>query len=170
MPPPSKFVAVGRRYFNSPSLNRGSAFTMEERSALGLTGLLPPFVTTQDHQAKRVYAQYLRQPDDLRKNIYLNTLRDRNEVLFYRLLQDHLREMLPIIYTPTVGVAIEQYSHEYRRPGGVYLLIDHPDDIEEAFHNYGLGPGDVDLVVATNTEQILGIGDWGVGGNRHFYR
>lgn len=154
----------GISVLNSPLINRGSAFTLEERAALGLTGLLPPFVTTLDHQAKRVYAQYQRQPDDLRKNIYLNALRDRNEVLFYRLLLDHLREMLPIIYTPTVGVAIEQYSHEYQRPGGIYLSIDKPDEIEEAFRNYGLGSEDVDLIVATDSEQILGIGDWGVGG------
>jgi len=154
----------GISVLNSPLTNRGSAFTLEERDALGLTGLLPPVVTTLGHQAKRVYAQYLRQPDDLRKNIYLNALRERNEVLFYRLVQDHLREMLPIIYTPTVGTAIEQYSHEYRRPGGVYLSIDRPDEIEESFANSELGADDVDLIVATDSEQILGIGDWGVGG------
>jgi malate dehydrogenase (oxaloacetate-decarboxylating) len=154
----------GISILHSPFTNRGSAFTRDERDALGLTGLVPPEVTTLDQQSKRVYAQYLRKPDDLSKNIFLNGVRDRNNVLFYRLLQDHLSEMLPVIYTPTVGTAIEQYSHEYRRPGGIYLSIDEPDKIEDSFLNSGLGPDDVDLIVATDSEQILGIGDWGVGG------
>jgi malate dehydrogenase (oxaloacetate-decarboxylating) len=156
--------ARGTAVLQSPYTNRGSAFTLDERDCLGLIGLVPPVVTSLEHQSKRVYAQYQRQPDDLRKNIYLNALFERNVVLFYRLIQDHLREMLPIIYTPTVGTAIEQYSHEYRRPNGVYLSIDHPDKIEESFRNAGLGADDVDLIVATDSEQILGIGDWGVGG------
>jgi malate dehydrogenase (oxaloacetate-decarboxylating) len=154
----------GISILHSPFTNRGSAFTLKEREVLGLTGLIPPRVTTIDLQSQRVYAQYQRKPDDLSKNIYLNGLRERNTVLFFRLLQDHLSEMLPVIYTPTVGTAIEQYSQEYRRPGGVYLSIDQPDQIEEAFKNCGLGSNDVDLIVATDSEQILGIGDWGVGG------
>ncbi|MBV9207494.1 MAG: NAD-dependent malic enzyme, partial [Actinobacteria bacterium] len=89
---------------------------------------------------------------------------DRNEVLFYRLLTEHIQEMLPIVYTPTVGTAIERYSLEYGRPRGVYLSVDHPDQIESAFRNYGLGPDDVDLIIATDSEGILGIGDWGAGG------
>jgi malate dehydrogenase (oxaloacetate-decarboxylating) len=121
-------------------------------------------VSTIDGQVRRVYAQFQRQPDALAKNVYLANLRDRNEVLFYRLLSEHLAEMLPIVYTPTVGQAIERYSHEYRRPRGVFLSVDHPDLIEESFRNYGLGPTDVDLIVATDAEGILGIGDWGVGG------
>jgi malate dehydrogenase (oxaloacetate-decarboxylating) len=91
-------------------------------------------------------------------------VRDRNEVLFYRLLTEHIAEMLPIVYTPTVGTAIERYSLEYGRPRGVYLSVDHPEQIETAFRNYGRGPEDVDLIVATDSEGILGIGDWGVGG------
>src|ERR671924_188060 len=91
-------------------------------------------------------------------------LRERNEVLFYRLLSEHLDEMLPIVYTPTVGKAIERYSHEYRRPRGVFLSIEHPDLVEESLRNYGLGADDVDLLVATDSEGILGIGDQGVGG------
>jgi malate dehydrogenase (oxaloacetate-decarboxylating) len=98
------------------------------------------------------------------KHITLSSLHDRNEVLFYRLLSEHLREMLPIVYTPTVGTAIERYSQDYRRPRGVYLSIDEPEGIEAAFRNFGLAAGDVDLIVATDAEQILGIGDWGVGG------
>jgi malate dehydrogenase (oxaloacetate-decarboxylating) len=148
----------------SPLLNRGTAFTLAERDALGLTGLLPDGVSTIEGQLKRVYAQYLRQPDDLAKNLYLGQLRDRNEVLFHRLLAEHIHEMLPIVYTPTVATAIERYSLEYGRPRGVYLSVDHPGQVETAFRNYGLGPDEVDLIVATDSEGILGIGDWGVGG------
>jgi malate dehydrogenase (oxaloacetate-decarboxylating) len=148
----------------SPMLNRGTAFTLAERQELGLIGLLPEGVSTIEGHLRRVYAQYLRQPDDLAKNIFLGHVRDRNEVLFYRLLCEHIEEMLPIVYTPTVGTAIERYSLEFGRPRGVYLSVDHPDQIETAFRNYGLGPDDVDLIVATDSEGILGIGDWGVGG------
>ena len=148
----------------SPHLNRGTAFTLAEREALGLTGLLPVHVSTIEGQLARVYAQYLRQPDDLAKNVYLANLRDRNEVLFYRLLTEHIEEMLPVVYTPTVGTAIERYSLEFRRSRGVYLSVNEPDQVETAFRNYGLGPDDVDLIVATDSEGILGIGDWGVGG------
>ena len=154
----------GASVLATPILNRGTAFTPEERRALGLTGLLPAGRSTIDGQVRRVYAQFQRQPDALAKNVYLANLRDRNEVLFYRLLSDHLAEMLPIVYTPTVGQAIERYSHEYRRPRGVFLSVDHPDLVETSLRNYGLGPDDVDLIVATDAEGILGIGDWGVGG------
>jgi malate dehydrogenase (oxaloacetate-decarboxylating) len=154
----------GASVLASPLLNRGTAFTAAERAELGLTGLLPDRVSTIEGQLARVYAQYLRQPDDLSKNLYLANLRDRNEVLFYRLLIDHIEELLPIVYTPTVGTAIERYSHEFRRPRGVYLSVNHPDQVEAAFRNYGLGPDEVDLIVATDSEGILGIGDWGVGG------
>jgi malate dehydrogenase (oxaloacetate-decarboxylating) len=154
----------GSAVLASPMLNRGTAFTLAERQALGLTGLLPDGVSTIEGQLARVYAQYRRQPDDLAKNLYLASLRDRNEVLFYRLLTEHIAEMLPIVYTPTIGTAIERYSLEYGRPRGVYLSVDHPDQVETAFRNYGLGRDDVDLIVATDSEGILGIGDWGVGG------
>jgi malate dehydrogenase (oxaloacetate-decarboxylating) len=156
--------ARGRAVLASPLLNRGTAFPAAEREALGLTGLLPEAVSTIEGQLARVYGQYRRQPDDLAKNLYLASLRDRNEVLFYRLLAEHIAEMLPIVYTPTIGTAIERYSYEYGRPHGVYLSVNHPDQIETAFRNYGLGPDEVDLIVATDSEGILGIGDWGVGG------
>jgi len=148
----------------TPILNKGVAFTKEEREELGLKGLLPPAVLTLDEQARRAYKQFCSQPDDLLKNVYLTALHDRNEVLFYRLLTDHLREMLPIVYTPTVGVAIQRYSHEYRKPRGVYLSINDPSGIEEAFSNIGATAENIDLVVVTDGEGILGIGDWGVGG------
>src|ERR1700761_6870286 len=147
-----------------PLLNRGVAFTLAEREALGLTGRLPSGVLTLDQQARRVYEQLQRQPTDLAKNVYLEQLHDRNEVLYHKVLLDHLAELLPVVYDPTVGDAIERYSHEYRRPRGIYLSIDRPGDIRTAFGTLGLGPGGVDLIVCSDAEEILGIGDWGVGG------
>jgi malate dehydrogenase (oxaloacetate-decarboxylating) len=149
---------------NSPLLNKGTAFTVEERKTLGLTGLLPPDISTLGAQVQRAYIQYERLADALSKNVYLTALHDRNEVLFYRLFSEHLREMIPIVNDLTVGMAMEQYRHECRRPRGVYLSIDHAEAIEEAFANLGAGPGDIDLILATDAEQVLGIGDWGVGG------
>jgi malate dehydrogenase (oxaloacetate-decarboxylating) len=160
----ARINARGSAVLSSPTINRGTAFTLEERDALGLTGLLPTAITTLEGQLRRVYAQYLQQANDLRKWVYLANLRDRNEVLFYRLLTDHISEMLPVVYTPTVGLAIERFSHEFRRPRGVYLSVDHPKDVETAFRNTCLGPDDLDLLVATDSEGILGIGDQGVGG------
>ena len=121
-------------------------------------------VLTLEEQARRVWQQLQAQGDDLAKNVYMEQLHDRNEVLYYKVLLDHLAELLPVVYDPTVGDAIERYSHEYRRPRGIYLSIDRPDDIETAFGTLGLGPGDVDLIVCSDAEEILGIGDWGVGG------
>ncbi|EDZ58338.1 oxaloacetate-decarboxylating malate dehydrogenase [Bacillus paranthracis] len=154
----------GVEVLSTPLLNKGVAFTQEEREELGLKGLLPPAVLTLEEQARRAYEQFCSQPDDLLKNVYLTALHDRNEVLFYRILTDHLREMLPIVYTPTVGLAIQRYSHEYRKPRGVYLSINDPSGIEEAFANIGATAENIDLVVVTDGEGILGIGDWGVGG------
>jgi len=156
--------ARGLAVLNSPVLNKGTAFPASERKELGLTGLLPPDISTLETQVRRGYIQYDRLPDALSKNIYLTALHDRNEVLFYRLFSEHLREMIPIVNDLTVGMAIEQYHHECRRPRGVYLSIDHPGSIEEAFENFGAGPDDIDLILATDAEKILGIGDWGVGG------
>jgi malate dehydrogenase (oxaloacetate-decarboxylating) len=154
----------GQDVLHTPLLNKGTAFTTEERTALALTGLLPPAVKTLEQQAARAYGQFREQPNDLARNVYLAAVHDRNEVLFYRLVTTHLREMLPIVYTPTVAQAIQQYSHEYRRPRGVFLSIDHPELVEESLRSLGAGPDDIDLIVATDGERILGIGDWGVGG------
>ncbi|MFZ0336569.1 MAG: NAD-dependent malic enzyme, partial [Terracidiphilus sp.] len=140
----------------TPLLNKGTAFTAEEREELCLTGLLPPVISTLEAQVKAAYAQYQRLPDALNKNIYLTALHDRNEVLFYRLLAGHLREMIPIVNDLTVGMAMQQYHHECRRPRGVYLSIDHLYGIEAAFANLGAGPEDIDLILATDAEQILG--------------
>ena len=147
-----------------PVSNRGVAFSQAERDRLGLTGRLPSAVLTLDQQALRAYQQLQRQPSDLAKNVYLEQLHDRNETLYYRVLSDHLAELLPVVYDPTVGDAIERYSHEYRRPRGIFLSIDQPDEIAKAFATLELGPDDVDLIVCTDAEEILGIGDWGVGG------
>jgi malate dehydrogenase (oxaloacetate-decarboxylating) len=159
-----KTKARGLAVLTTPLLNKGTAFSAEERKQLGLTGLLPPVISTLTAQVKAAYAQYQRLPDALNKNIYLTALHDRNEVLFYRLLSGHLREMIPIVNDLTVGMAMQQYHHECRRPRGVYLSIDHLDGIEAAFANLGIGPEGIDLILATDAEQILGLGDWGVGG------
>ena len=160
----ARISARGVAVLAAPAINRGTAFTAEQRHELGLTGLLPSGVSTLDRQLRRTYAQYSHQGDDLAKWVYLNNLHNRNEVLFYKLLSEHIEEMLPIVYTPTVGSAIQQFSNEFRRSRGVYLSIDHPEDVEQALRNTGLGAQDVDLLVATDSEGILGIGDQGVGG------
>jgi malate dehydrogenase (oxaloacetate-decarboxylating) len=149
---------------DDPILNRGVAFSAAEREALGLTGRLPSAVLTLQEQARRAYRQLQDQGSDLAKNVYLEQLHDRNETLYYKLLGDHLAELLPVVYDPTVGEAIEKYSHEYRRPRGIYLSIDRPDDMAAAFGSLELDPDDVDLIVCSDAEEILGIGDWGVGG------
>lgn len=148
----------------TPLLNKGTAFTAEERESLALNGLLPPVFSTLETQVACAYAQYQRLPDALSKNIYLTALHDRNEVLFFRVLSEHLREMIPIVNDRTVGLAMEQYHHECRRPRGVYLSINHPEGIDEALGNLGAAAGEIDLILATDAEQIFGIGDWGVGG------
>jgi malate dehydrogenase (oxaloacetate-decarboxylating) len=153
-----------RQVLADPRINKGTAFSDAERRDLGVIGLIPAGHMTLAEQVSRVYAQYRRQTTDLARNVLLTELHDRNEVLFYRLLASHLSEMLPIIYTPTVGQAIENYSHEYRRPRGIYLSVDRPELIETSLQAAGLGADEVDLIVATDAGAILGIGDWGVGG------
>lgn len=156
--------ARGRLILVHPMANRGTAFTLEEREQLGLSGLLPSRVTTIEEQLRRTYAQYSRSPSPLAKFIQLTQLRDRNEVLFYRLLSEHLEEMLPIIYTPTIGEAIERFSHEYTGARGVFLSINQPELVEQSLADFELEAEDVDLVVVTDAEGILGIGDQGIGG------
>ncbi|MBU8586159.1 MULTISPECIES: NAD-dependent malic enzyme [Priestia] len=154
----------GKSVLSTSYLNKGSAFTEEERENLHLQGLLPPTVLTLEEQVKRAYEQFKKAPNDLQKNNSLNDLHNRNVVLFYRLLTDHLSEMLPIIYTPTVGQSIQEYSHEYHRPDGLYLSVNEADRLSDAIENLGLDSEDIDLLVVTDSESILGIGDWGVGG------
>lgn len=159
-----KTILKGKEILANPILNKGVAFTAEERKDLELNGILPPMILTIEEQVNRVYDQISSESNNLRKNTMLNDLYNRNVVLYYRLLSEHLSELLPIVYTPTVGQAIQEYSQQYHKPGGVYLSIDNMDGIEEAFRNTGVQPGDIDLIVATDSESILGIGDWGVGG------
>jgi malate dehydrogenase (oxaloacetate-decarboxylating) len=163
-PPAVETALRGRQLLAEPRLTHGVAFTEEDRQAFGLVGLLPPAVLSLEEQAARAYAQFSAQRGDLAKNVFLALLHERNEVLYFRLLQDHLAEMLPIVYTPTVGEAIQNFSAEFRGTRGVYLSVNRPDDIEASLRASGLGPHDVDLIVATDGEAILGIGDWGVGG------
>lgn len=154
----------GRQVLSNPMTNRGTAFTTEERGELGISGLLPTGVTTMANQVRRVYEQYKSARTPFAKNNYLANLRDRNEILFYRLFSEHLAEMMPIIYTPTIGEVIERFSVEYNRPRGVFLSIDRPGDIENSLLEYGIDPSEVDLLVVTDSEGILGIGDQGIGG------
>ena len=152
----------GQALLETPALNKGTAFTLFERKALGLDGLLPPVVETIEEQSSRAYKAYLRKPDDLERHIYLRQLQDTNEVLFYRLLLDHIEEMLPIVYTPVVAEACQEFSHIYRRPRG--LIISYPlrDHIQSLLQNR---PNkEVSVIVVTDGERILGIGDQGVGG------
>ncbi len=148
----------------NPLTNRGTAFTREERQRLGLVGRFPSSVESLDEQAARSYAQLETFDDDLDKYVFLDQLHDRNEVLYYRVLVDHLTELLPVVYDPTVGEAIKKWSHEYRRSRAVYLSVDRIEDVRVSFESLGLGPDDVDLLVVSDAEAILGIGDWGVNG------
>jgi len=152
----------GAEILNVPILNKGTAFTDEERSALGLHGLLPPQVETLDQQMTRAYEAYSRKSDDLERHIYLRALQDANEVLFYRLLLDHVEEMTPMVYTPVVAQACQQFSHIYRRPRGLFLSYPLRDSIAALLRNRP-NP-EVDVIVVTDGERILGIGDQGAGG------
>jgi malate dehydrogenase (oxaloacetate-decarboxylating) len=145
-------------------LNRGVGFTYEERHKLGLSGRLPSGVLSLDQQVERVWRQLQSMPTDLARNVLLDQLHYRHEVLYFKVLSEHLTELMPVVYTPTVGEAIQHFSEEYRGQRGLYLSIDRPDEIAESFETLGLGSDDVDLIVCTDAEAILGIGDWGVGG------
>jgi malate dehydrogenase (oxaloacetate-decarboxylating) len=147
---------------DTPLLNKGTAFTDGERTQFGLHGLLPPHVETLEEQVLRAYEAYARKEDELERHIYLRALQDNNEVLFYRLVLEHLQEMTPIIYTPTVALACQQFSHIYRRPRGMFIGYPQRDSIVEVLRNRP-NPN-VDVIVVTDGERILGIGDQGVGG------
>ncbi|RRD50398.1 NAD-dependent malic enzyme [Arachnia propionica] len=159
-----RIAARGRDVLNDPLTNLGTAFTPAQREALGLNGLLPPGHTTLETQARRVLAQLEAEPNDLSKNQFLQGLHNRNEVLFYKVLIDHIEDLLPVVYTPTIGEAIKAFSNYYHRPRGIFLSIDDPESMEDALQVYGHGRDDVDLIVVTDSEGILGIGDQGVGG------
>ena len=155
-------ILMGKRLLNSSKLNKGGAFTEEERKELGLTGCLPHHVETLEDQVQARYNQYQEKRSPLQKNIFLNVLNDYNETLFYRLVSDHLEEMLPIVYTPTIGEAVERFSHEMRRPRGIFLSYPNRDKMEEMLEHRSIE--DVDIIVVTDGEGVLGIGDQGIGG------
>jgi len=152
----------GQQLLNEPLLNKASAFTQEERLSLGLSGLLRTGVSTLDLQVQRSYDNFLRKPDDLEKYIFLQGLLNRNEVLFYRLLLDKLTEMVPIVYTPTVGQACLELSHITRRYRGLYLSPENIANIDQIFQDVSLPS--VNLIVVTDGERILGLGDLGSDG------
>src|SRR5271165_5544277 len=155
-------IPRGMDLLNRQGLNKGTAFTEDERTEFGLHGLLPPHVETLDEQVVRAYGAYQRKDDDLERHIYLRALQDTDEVLFYRLLLDHIEEMTPIIYTPVVALACEEFSHIYRRPRGLFISYPLRDHIPELLRNR---PNtEVDVMVVTDGERILGIGDQGAGG------
>jgi malate dehydrogenase (oxaloacetate-decarboxylating) len=153
---------TGHALLDQPLLNKGTAFPESERRELGLTGLLPPGVSTPEVQLARIYGNYRQKTSNLERYIHLVSLQDRNETAFYRLLSEHLVEMMPIIYTPVVGEACQAYSRIYRRPRGLYIAYPQRDAIDTALAN--LGSQDISIVVVTDGERILGLGDLGIGG------
>lgn len=153
----------GIRLLNLPHLNKGSGFPVNERRDFGISGLLPSAEATLDEQVDRAYKQFGKCSTPLAKNGFCTSLKFQNEVLYYALLLKHVKEVFPIIYTPTQGEAIEQYSRLFRRPEGCFLDITSPYDVEERLGAFG-EPDDIDYIVVTDSEGILGIGDQGVGG------
>ncbi|GGI80552.1 NAD-dependent malic enzyme [Legionella impletisoli] len=152
----------GKQLLTTPQLNKGTAFTREERREFGLLGKLPNRVETLDEQIKRAYLQFSGYSSRMQQHIYLNNLHDKNQILFYKLLSQHLGEMLPVIYTPIVGTAVKSFSREYRQPRGLYIAHSDENLIDEILENRS-NP-DIDLIVVTDGEGVLGIGDQGVGG------
>jgi malate dehydrogenase (oxaloacetate-decarboxylating) len=157
-----KVPVTGQLLLERPLFNKGTAFTSEERRTFSLHGLLPPQVETLDEQAVRASEAYRRKDDDLERHIFLRALQDTNEVLFYRLLLDHVEEMMPIVYTPVVARACEQFSHIWRRPRGLFVSYPMRDSIPDVLRNRPYP--EVDVIVVTDGERILGIGDQGAGG------
>lgn len=153
---------TGKLLLNIPQLNKGTAFSEEERETFGLLGKLPAHIETLDEQVNRAYLQFQAYATPIQKNIYLNNLHDKNQVLFYKLVNEHLAEMLPIIYTPTVGQAVKQHSREFRQARGLYVAYSYRDKIAEILDNRS--HPEIDLIVVTDGEGILGIGDQGIGG------
>jgi len=152
----------GMDLLQAPILNKGTAFTEAERDALGLRGLLPPGVSTQEKQALRVRENLQRKSSDIEKYIYLLSLQDRQEGLFYRVVMDNLDEMMPIIYTPTVGQGCQEYGHIFRRPRGLYISSKDRGHVREILQNWP--HSDVRIIVVTDGERILGLGDLGANG------
>jgi malate dehydrogenase (oxaloacetate-decarboxylating)(NADP+) len=155
-------IPHGAALLRDPTLNKGTAFSVREREALGLRGLLPPNVSTQEHQVMRVLENFRRLQTPLSKYILLEALQDRNEALFYRVVSDNPDEMMPIIYTPTVGLACQQFGHIYRRPRGMYICSADRGQIEKVMRNWPYP--EAAIIVVTDGERILGLGDLGTNG------
>lgn len=153
---------TGQELLETPLLNKGSVFPEDERREFRLLGLLPYHVAPVQEQLTRTYENYCREESDLGRHLYLASLHDRNEVLFYRLVLDHIGEMSPIVYTPVVGLACQLYSHIYRRPRGLYISYPYREEIETLLQN--ANNDQVRVIVVTDGERILGLGDQGVGG------
>jgi len=153
---------AGTALKNDPMLNKGTAFPPDERAIFDLEGILPPAVSTWSEQQERAYEGFLKPSDPVQKYLKLTALQDRNETLFYRLLVDHLEEMAPIVYTPTVGQACQEFSHLYRRPRGLYLNLRQRGRLKRILRNAPVD--DCKVMVVTDNEAILGLGDLGVGG------
>ncbi|MDE3034373.1 MAG: oxaloacetate-decarboxylating malate dehydrogenase, partial [Nitrospirota bacterium] len=153
---------TGQALQEQPFLNKGLAFTFTERGELGLQGLLPPHEETLAVQLERAYQAYRQKVTDLERHIFLRALQDENETLFYALLLGHVAEMMPIVYTPVVGAACQQFSHIYRRPRGLFISVPEQQDIDTILENRPYR--DVDVIVVTDGERILGLGDQGAGG------
>ena len=152
----------GVELLHDPVLNKGTAFTAVERDALGLHGLLPSHIQTQDEQVRRVLENLRQKPTALERYIFLIALQDRNETLFYRTLIDHIEEMMPLIYTPTVGEACQRYGHIFRRPRGIFISINDRGKVADVLRNWPAA--DVRVIVMTDGERILGLGDLGANG------
>ncbi len=153
---------AGPALLETPLLNKGSAFSARERSSFNLTGLLPPRYESIEEQVERCYQQYTQFQDNLNKHIYLRAIHDNNETLFYRLVRDHIEEMMPIIYTPTVGDACEQFSDIYRSSRGLFISYEERGQIDDILRN--ATKNSVKVIVVTDGERILGLGDQGIGG------
>ena len=151
----------GVALLRDPALNKGTAFTEHERDALGLRGLLPPHVLSQDEQVQRVLENLRRLPDDLDKHVALNALHDRNETLFFRVVCDNIDEMQPLIYTPTVGLACQKYGHIFQRPRGLFIGSNDRGRIAGVLRNWPYRAG---IIVVSDGERILGLGDLGANG------
>ena len=157
-----KKVFNGVDLLHDPKLNKGTAFTEEERDKLALRGLLPPRIFTGKEQSKRVLENFHNKTDDLEKYIYMVALQDRNETLFYRTVIDNIEEIMPIIYTPVVGKACQLFGHIWRRPRGLYLTLNDKGRIAEVLRNWPMKK--VGIIVVTDGERILGLGDLGANG------
>ena len=155
-------LPTGIALLHEPLFNKGTAFTPKERDKFGLHGLLPPRVHTQDEQAQRFLTHLRQLPNDLEKYIDLNALHDRNEALFFRIVSDHPDEVMPLIYTPTVGLVCQQFGHIFQRPRGLFLSVKDRGRIASILHNWP--QRDVGIIVVTDGERILGLGDLGANG------